>query len=240
VNEFLDIRGRTVAVSRVGSGSRLICLPGGPGFAGDHLGDLGGLATDHELVRLDWRGAGSSEPPADGRHGVADYATDLAVVHDALGLERIDLFGHSFGGLVAVQYAATYPDRVARLVLDGTPDRLDDGRAPVDGPAGYFATFDDAARAYLESITASLYEPAAAWFAEHELTQVDLRPILGAITARTLVVTGAQDWAAGSECAMAMAAAIPDAEVAVIPDAGHFAWREQPHAYATAIRDFLA
>ncbi len=122
---------RSADVLRAGGvGCSLVCLPGGPGFPGRHLGNLGGLDVTCALVRPDWRGAGASDPPADGRHSVQSYVADLESLRCHLGLERIDLFGHSFGGLVAATYAARHPDNVRLLVLDGTPDVLGDGRAP--------------------------------------------------------------------------------------------------------------
>ncbi|HVY10914.1 MAG TPA: alpha/beta hydrolase [Mycobacteriales bacterium] len=234
------IDGRRVSLSRIGEGPPLVCLPGGPGFPGAHLGELGGVTRSRTLLRLDWRGAGDSEAPADGRHGVADYVADLAAVQDRLGLARMDLFGHSFGGIAAATYAAHHPERVARLVLDGTPDRLDDGRTPSGGAPGYFATWDDAAQGYLEGIMATLYSPAAEWFQANEFAACDLRPLLPQIQAPTFVLTGDQDWAAGTERATEMARAIPNGRAAAIAGAGHFAWYEQPDAYARAVLDFLA
>jgi pimeloyl-ACP methyl ester carboxylesterase len=239
MSDALVIDGRVVTVSRVGQGPPLVCLPGGPGFPGEQLGDLGGVSRARTLLRLDWRGAGASDPPPDGRHGVADYVRDLASVQDALGIERLDLFGHSFGGLVALLYAAEKPDRVARLVLDATPDRLTDGRAPVGGIAGFFVDWDQRAQQYVDQIMGSVYEPAGEWFEANEYATIDLSASVPAITARTLVLTGEADWAVGATHAAAMAAAMADAEVAVINGAGHFAWVEQPDAYADRVIRFL-
>jgi proline iminopeptidase len=233
---LLDGRG---VLDPVGCGPPLLCLPGGPGFPGAQLGDLGGVSRSRELLRLDWRGAGASVPPADGRHAIDDYATDLAAIQDELGIERWTLFGHSFGGLVAATFAARHPDRVGRLVLDATPDRMDDGRAPHGGIAGYFVRWDAEAQRYAEQIMGSLYEPAATWFQENELTGFELGPVLGSISAPTLVITGDQDWAVGPARAAAMADAIPHARLSVIADAGHFAWLEQPVAYAASVLSFL-
>lgn len=187
----------------------------------------------------DRRGAGDSEPPADGRHGIADYVADLAAVQDTLGIDRLALFGHSFGGIVAASYSARFPDRVERLVLDGTPDRLDDGRAPVGGMPGYFVNWGERAQQYVDQIMASLFEPAWTWFEANEHSTVDLAAALPAITARTLVLTGDQDWAVGPTRASAMAEAIDNASTAVIPGAGHFAWIDEPDAYANRVIAFL-
>jgi pimeloyl-ACP methyl ester carboxylesterase len=54
---FVTSDGRTLAYRRFGSGPLLVCHPGGPGFPGATLGELGRLAGEHELVILDLRGA---------------------------------------------------------------------------------------------------------------------------------------------------------------------------------------
>lgn len=94
-------------------------FPAGPGLPGAHMGGLGGLDQEHLLVRPDWRGAGESDPPADDSHRIADYVADLELLRRALGLQQMDLLGHSFGALVSLSYAAVHPDRVTRLVIDG-------------------------------------------------------------------------------------------------------------------------
>jgi pimeloyl-ACP methyl ester carboxylesterase len=240
VRRVLVVGGRRITLTEHGTGDLLFCLPGGPGFPGSQLDDLGGVPRGRRMLALDWRGAGESDPPGDGRHGLADYAGDLDAVRDALGLEMIDVFGHSFGGLVAATYAASRPDRVRKLVLDGTPDLVSDGRAPEgEGLEGFFACWDDTARAYGERIMAAAYEPAMDWFGEHEYASFDLNPLLSRIQADVLVITGAQDWAVGEERARAMASACPRATVEVVAEAGHFAWLEQPAAYSTAVLGFL-
>ena len=73
---------------------------------------------------LDPRGTGGSDRPADPRaYAIADYAADLEELREHLGLERMILLGHSHGGVVAMEYAATHPDRVERLILASTLPR---------------------------------------------------------------------------------------------------------------------
>ena len=59
-------------------------------------------------------------------YGLDDYAADLDELREHLGLDRIDLFGHSAGGFMSMVYAATHPQRVGRLVLCGTFPRFSD------------------------------------------------------------------------------------------------------------------
>ena len=117
--------GRKLAFRRDGSGQLLLCHPGGPGFSGATLGDLGGLAQDVELLVIDPRGTGASDPPPDDRaYRQEDYVADLEELLQELGAEQIDLLGHSHGGFVAMAYAAAHPKRVRRLVLVATAPRF--------------------------------------------------------------------------------------------------------------------
>jgi pimeloyl-ACP methyl ester carboxylesterase len=113
-----------IAYTRRGSGPLLICHCGGPGFSGSTLGDLGGLEKTFELVILDPRGTGKSPRPPDGSYRDDDYVSDLDELREELGLETIDLLGHSHGGFVAMAYAAAHPQRVRRLVLVATAPRF--------------------------------------------------------------------------------------------------------------------
>ena len=116
--------GRTLAYHRSGSGPTLVCHPGGPGFSSLYLGDLAGLGDELELVVLDPRGTGGSDPARDpGQYAIADYAWDVEELREHLGLEQLLLLGHSHGGVVAVEYAARHPDRVERLILASTLPR---------------------------------------------------------------------------------------------------------------------
>jgi proline-specific peptidase len=116
--------GRTLAYRRVGSGPLLVCHPGGPGFSSRYLADLGGLGEDVELVFLDPRGTGRSDPALDPRgYANEDYAADLEELRRHLGLEQLLLLGHSHGGVAAITYAASHPERVERLILANTLSR---------------------------------------------------------------------------------------------------------------------
>jgi pimeloyl-ACP methyl ester carboxylesterase len=75
------------------------------------------VAKHAEVVLYDLRGHGKSERPATG-YGLADMVADLAAVLDALAIARpVVLVGNSFGGLLALAFAAAHPARAAGLVL---------------------------------------------------------------------------------------------------------------------------
>lgn len=110
-----------------GDGAPIVCHPGGPGFSGAYLGDLGGLDRSRSVVALDPRGSGRSDQPGSpDAYALDDYVADLGRVQEHLGLDRIDLLGHSHGSLVALLYASRYPDRIRRLVLVAVGSRFHD------------------------------------------------------------------------------------------------------------------
>jgi pimeloyl-ACP methyl ester carboxylesterase len=115
---FSSYDGTLLACHERGDGPALVCLPGGPGRSSAYLGDLGGLAARRRLVLLDNRGTGDSAVPADpGSYAMGQMVADVEALRARLGLERMDLLGHSAAGGLALLYAARYPERVGRLVL---------------------------------------------------------------------------------------------------------------------------
>jgi pimeloyl-ACP methyl ester carboxylesterase len=119
--------GRTLAWHESGSGPPLLCHAGGPGSSSAYFGDLAELAAERTLLLLDPRGTGASDPPADpSAYDLEDYAADIEAVRAQVGIERLDLLGHSHGGFVAMTWAATFADHVGKLVLASTAPRFTD------------------------------------------------------------------------------------------------------------------
>ena len=86
------------------------------------------LSHDWRVIAPDLRGHGDSQWSPDGAYLNPYHVLDLADLIDTLGAERLTIVGHSFGGNVALRYAAAFPDRVRRLVviegLGPSPDVL--------------------------------------------------------------------------------------------------------------------
>ncbi|CAN7562087.1 alpha/beta hydrolase [Terrabacter sp. LjRoot27] len=117
---FTSHDGSELAYRVDGTGDPLVVWPGGPARDAAYLGDLGGLAdvAGRALVVPDPRGTGASPRPADlTAYGPSRLADDLEALRTHLGLERLELLGHSAGASVCLLYAARHPERVRRLVL---------------------------------------------------------------------------------------------------------------------------
>ena len=76
------------------------------------------LSAAHTLVRYDQRGTGLSQADVEDL-SLEAYADDMLAVADAAGLDRFPIFATSQGVPVSIHFAATYPERVSRLVLFG-------------------------------------------------------------------------------------------------------------------------
>ncbi len=114
MNNFAAADGTRLAYHPTGEGAPLICVPGGPMQSSAYLGDLGGVTP---LARLDLRGTGESAEADPATYRCDRLVDDVEALRTHLGLDRIDLLGHSAGAAVAVTYAVCHPDRVDRLVL---------------------------------------------------------------------------------------------------------------------------
>ena len=109
----------------VGEGPPLLVMHGGMGLDHSYLRrGLDPLGMQAQLVYYDHRGNGRSPRPATAagwdalKH--AGWIADADALRAVLGHERVTVFGHSYGGLLAQEYALAYPDRVAGLVLCAT------------------------------------------------------------------------------------------------------------------------
>jgi len=123
---FVDSPGARLAIYEEGTADDpVFLLHGGPGVP-DYLADVSAiLARKHRVIRFDQRGTGKSVCSS-GRYALQDYVDDLDAVRCAHKLQRLALFGHSWGGMVAQLYATHHPDRVAKLCLSNSSVGLGD------------------------------------------------------------------------------------------------------------------
>jgi proline iminopeptidase len=136
---------------------------------------------------------------------------------------------------------AWYPE--VRKLIDADETAPDDAQAMRDLLAimpMYFHSWDDAAQAFVAGLATSSFHSRVgpSWAAEQAV--MDLRPELGTIRTPTLVVVGDDDFICDVTAAHEMGDAIVGAQLAVITDAGHFPWVEQPAAFRRVLDGFLS
>jgi proline iminopeptidase len=117
-NEFLEIRGLKIFTKRIGIGTPIVFLHGGPG--GEHryfLPHLEDLADSCELIFYDQRGCGQSEEDGQHRYSFEEEVETLEELRKSFRLEKLNLVGESWGSMLALLYASKYPDQVNKLFL---------------------------------------------------------------------------------------------------------------------------
>ena len=121
-DRFVDANGVLIYTTSLGQGDPLVIVHGGPGASHDYfLPYLLPLARHNRLVFIDERGSGKSERLEDvSKYTVENMVEDVEAVRQALGLGRINLLGHSFGGVLAQAYALKYQPNLSHLVLCST------------------------------------------------------------------------------------------------------------------------
>ena len=103
-------------------GIPLLCLHGGPGMAHDYINTLADLADERMVVFYDQLGCGRSERPEDPSLWTMERSvTEVAAVREALGLERMHLFGNSWGGWLAAQYTLDRQPSLEGLIISSSP-----------------------------------------------------------------------------------------------------------------------
>ena len=218
------------------------------------------LAESQEVVLFDNRGIGESDAPG-GPYSVRMLAEDAAAVLDAAGLERAHVLGTSLGGMVALQLALDWPERVDRLVLACTtpggaaaapmPERT--VRLMEEAPAlpvevalrrfveNAFGPEPDAALVdrILEHRLATAQSPAA-WGAQAAAgAGFDVWDSVPEISVPTLVLTGEEDAVVDPRNSELLAARIPGARLERFPGAGHLFFWEQPERFVEVVTEFL-
>ncbi len=131
----IDVNGARIFFDTVGSGlaidgprmaarPALIVMHGGPGFDHTTLRPyFDRFADTHQVVYIDHRGNGRSTGEIS-TWTLAQWGDDVKALCDALGIEKPVVYGNSFGGMVAMAYAARHPDHPAKLILSSTAARM--------------------------------------------------------------------------------------------------------------------
>lgn len=120
----IRVDGYKVVAYSFGSGPEtVLCLNGGPGLPCDYLRDAHSCLIDrgYRVVAFDQLGTGASDRPTDpALWTITRYVEEVETVRQALGLGRVHLLGHSWGGWLSVEYALTHPEALKTVILEDT------------------------------------------------------------------------------------------------------------------------
>lgn len=242
----------------------LLCLHGGPGSAHDALEGLAALAGQgRRVVFYDQLGGGVADRPDDPSLWVVEtFIEELDNLREGLGLERIHLFGSSWGGMLALEYAFTQPDGLASLVLNSTPTSaprwaeetlqlygdlppgLGEKEAELEFRKRHVCRLDPEPEVLARSrarfgkeVYETMWGPTE-YTVTGTLKDWDVIDRLGEIRVPALVTSGRHD-----ECTPALveplARGIGGAEWVIFENSAHMAYLEEPQRYLEVVGGFL-
>jgi len=221
------------------------------------------LEAQRRVIRFDLPGHALTGPREDAAYAVSDTVDQVAALLDEIAPERFIIGGSSLGGLVSWRYAADHPGRVEGLVLisPGGYPNLGVGDAPAPVPAQVRLFLTTAPAAGVQAATAALYADPSRITPEQierigalmrvegvgealvqrieQFTLPDPNPVLRTIETPALVIWGARDAMIPPTHGPRFAAAMPNAELVLIEDAGHMPHEERPEDVAAAVQAFL-
>lgn len=117
--ETVDINGVSHYIKKMGQGEPLVILHGGPGLFHNYLvNSFEKLAEQYQIIFYDQRGCGKTAFPKDTASiTVENFVADLEAIRQHLKIEKLNLAGHSWGAILAINYAKQFPNNLNKLVL---------------------------------------------------------------------------------------------------------------------------
>ena len=237
---FAAVNGIRLYYAMIGSGAPVVLLHGGLANS-DYWGDqVRALALQHKVVLVDSRGHGRST--RDDRPFSYDLmADDVAGLLDALKIPRASIVGWSDGGIIGLDLAMRYPERVDRVfafaantvtsgVIDGV-ERNPTFAAFIRRAGTEYATLSATPKAY----GAFVEQISHMWASEPNWSDARLKDIKVPV----LVADGDHDEAIHREHTEYIARTIPGAGLLILPNASHFAFLQDPALFDAALLEFL-
>jgi pimeloyl-ACP methyl ester carboxylesterase len=222
--QYADINGVRIYYETFGEGPPVLVLHGGTAFIETMHYQITALAGDHFVIAPDSRGHGRSSD-GDGPLHYAQMADDMIALLDRLHVDKADIVGWSDGGIIALNLAMRYPDRVGRIAISGANFDTE-GLVDVPDPNADPESDEVAGQRYFYKRLAPdpdhwpvFYRKVLTmWASEPHYTLTEL----STIKAPVLVMAGEFDSVKRAHTD-ALAAAIPNAEEVIIKGASHFA-----------------
>ncbi|UXO83034.1 alpha/beta fold hydrolase [Brucella intermedia] len=225
---FAEVNGIEMYYRIAGKGSPILLIPGG--LSDQHVWDaqLPILARHHMVIVADSRGQGRSTRTKDPiTYGL--MADDYVALLDFLRIDKVDLVGWSDGGIIGLDIAMRYPERLKSLFAQAA-------NVTPDGNTGYAEARAEGKPIpelrHYESIDREIH---ALWANEPNYTGEELSDI----RVRTAIVIGDHDTAISREHTEFIASQIPGAQLIILPDAGHGVPVENPRLYAHTVLRFI-
>lgn len=220
------------------------------------------FARDHQCVVVDHRGHGHSDKPAEG-YAIGEMAADVVAILDELGLRKAVLVGNSIGGMIAMQTALDAPERVIGLLVLSSGTNIGADTPPEVAEAmqadwrAVFGGMLDAAvsarskaergeiQAFMDACfrTETNFTEGVFWASMADPNGVfnwNISDQLKDISQPTLIVAGTEDGVTTPAHNQFLADNIPNAEIRMHDEVGHFCQLEQPLTFNADLRDFLA
>ena len=242
-----------------GEGRPLLLLHGWGGSADSFLPLRRDFSARRRVISVDFPGHGHSDEP-DEPWSVDDYADYIRAFMTELGLQRVDVIAHSFGGRVAITLASGHPELVDKMILTGAagiPPKKTGKKTFKSRVYRLLRGLSQSAPARLllgESGQARAREALIQRFGSPDYRALtpsmrqtfnrvigqDLTDKLPAIKASTLLVWGADDTETPLWMGQTMEKLIPDAGLVVWPGCGHFAYLDRYADFKKVAETFLA
>jgi proline iminopeptidase len=121
-----------------GEGPVMIAHSGGPGMDARGWDNFGGIDEFVTIIAIHPRGSGLSGPAAEDAYLLPDYTADVQALRLHLGVDKPIVMGWSHGGMVAMQFAFTYPDALSRLILFDTSAYFGEFLGDIEGAVQEF------------------------------------------------------------------------------------------------------
>jgi proline iminopeptidase len=267
--ESLQRDGFELHYRTLGKGPVIVLLSGGPGFDVDYMLPVAEkLAGSFTCILLEQRGTGRSRPPAinPSTISLAKVVDDLEALRVHLKLDALTLVGHSWGGMLAMAYAAAHPQNVDRLALVGSggmdmtfqsyfghniesrlwPADLEARKAaktPIENVRavlpGYFYDREKALAFAKATPPDSLHGDVGAALMPDVALHYNVRESLKKVDRPALIVQGRQD-PVGESTAYEIHLTLRGSFLKFIDQCGHFPWVEQPDKFYPIVSEFLA
>jgi esterase len=266
-SRFIQVGGLRLHYLDYGSAGRapMLCLHGGAAHA--HWFDFvaASFTPDYHVRALDQRGHGDSEWASPPSYSYARYAVDLAEVVEKLELRDFVLIGHSMGGTVSLEYAATHPGRVSSLIIVDSTLQMTADRVAVLRDVGarqgrHYATNEEflahfrlrppgttAAPGILRHLArnSGRQYPDGSWrhkfdrsvYATRETT--DGLPYWKHIRIPALLVKAERSQRISPQVFAEVKARCPQVELVEVPGADHHVTLDSPSGFARAVKSFL-